>query len=59
MVKIDGYETIQGKRGSFNVPHLVVSGWVDRPDALQTEIVTEPAAPEPAPQAETLEDDEF
>ena len=64
MVKVDGYETIQGKRGSFNVPKLVVSGWVDRPDALKTSIATEPVAAAPAQeapvqQAQSFADDEF
>lgn len=60
MVKIDGYETIQGKRGSFNVPRLVVAEWVERPEAFKTEIATQPAAPEaPAQKAEPAEDDEF
>lgn len=58
VVKIDGYETIQGKRGAYNVPKLVVSEWVDRPEALQTEIATEPTAEAPEKKDET-EDDEF
>jgi len=61
MVKVDGFETIQGKRGSFNLPKLVVSGWVDRPEALQATIATEPAAAAPAPEAPAAQtdDDEF
>lgn len=58
VVKIDGYETIQGKRGAYNVPKLVVSEWVDRPEALQTEIATEPTAEAPEKKDKT-EDDEF
>ena len=58
LIKADGYREIKAKN-AFNAPKFEVVEWVDRPDALQTEIATEPAAPEPAPKAETLEDDEF
>ena len=58
VVKIDGYETIQGKRGAYNVPKLVVSEWIYRPEALQTEIATQPTAEAPEQKDET-EDDEF
>lgn len=58
VVKIDGYETIQGKRGVYNVPKLVISEWVNRPEALQTEIATEPTAEAPE-QKDEIEDDEF
>lgn len=43
LVKMDGFETIQGKRGSFNVPKLVVAGWVDKPATQAQEIATAPA----------------
>ena len=58
LIKTDGYKEIPAKT-PYNAPKFEVVEWVDRPEALQTEIATEPAAPEPTPKAETLEDDEF
>ena len=59
VVKIDGYETIQGKRGSFNVPNLKVESWVDRPEAFKETIATEPELAKSAPADEPDDDDAF
>lgn len=63
LIKFAGAKTIAAKN-TYNAPVFEVVEWVDRPEALQATIATEPAAPAPAQEApaeqsQPTDDDEF